>query len=152
MKKYEPSGHNRIEGEESENKMKIKFFPTGQEVECDPAKSVLQMCNENNIEIRSLCKGVPSCAECRVRVKEGEAYTLPPTPKERHVLGSNYFLDGRRLSCQLHCFGPVTIDISEQLERTDGKNKKVRGFRKRGESQGEIHAKQDIMMLSETKK
>lgn len=131
--------------------MKIRFFPTGQEIDCDPNKSVLQLCTENKIEIRSLCKGVPSCAECRVKVKEGEAFTLPPTLKERNILGSNYFLDGRRLSCQLHCFGPVTIDLTEQLERSDQKNKKVRGFRRRGETQGETSAKQDIMMLEEKK-
>ncbi len=128
--------------------MKIKFFPTNQEIEGDPNKSLLQLCMENKIDIKSLCKGKPSCAECRVHVKEGESSILPPSAKELHVLGSNYFLDGRRLSCQVYCFGNVTVDISEQLERGDSKNKKVRGFRRKGsEKAPETTAKTGVFLL-----
>ena len=135
--------------------MKIRFLPSGQEIEVDSNKSLLKLCTENKIEIRSLCKGVPSCAECRVRIVEGESFILPPTGKEKAILGSNYFLDGRRLSCQVYCFGPVTVDLTEQLERTDPKNKKIRGFRRKNEKEkpsvGESHVKKDIMMLTDEK-
>ncbi|PIS10236.1 MAG: hypothetical protein COT73_10420 [Bdellovibrio sp. CG10_big_fil_rev_8_21_14_0_10_47_8] len=131
--------------------MKIKFVPTGQEIEIDPNKSLLQLCNENNIEIKSICKGVPSCAECRIKIVSGEHNVNPPTKTELSLIGTNYFIDQRRLSCQVHCFGEVTVDITEQLERADTQNKKVRGFRvahQKGTPQ-ETHAKQGILVLEE---
>lgn len=109
--------------------MKIKFVPTGQEIEANPNKTLLQMCTENKIEIRSICKGVPSCAECRVKIVAGEGNVVQPGRAELSLVGTNYFLDGRRLACQVRCFGDITVDITEQIERTDNPNKKVRGFR-----------------------
>lgn len=133
--------------------MKIKFYPTNQEFENDPSKTLLQQCNEHGIAIKSICKGVPSCAECRVHIKEGEHNLIPPSAKELQVLGSNYFLDGRRLSCQVRAFGNVTVDLTDQIERAENQNKKVRGFRlKKGEATRETQAKQGILMLDEKRK
>jgi ferredoxin len=131
--------------------MKIKFLPTQVEIEGDPNKSLLQLCTENKIEIRSICKGVPSCAECRVKLVSGEHNVNPPSKAEISLIGSNYFIDQRRLSCQLHCFGDVTVDISEQIDRGDNQNKKVRGFRVQGQkgNQPESHAKQGTLVLEE---
>lgn len=130
--------------------MKIKFLPTGQEIENDPNKTLLQLCTENQIEIRSICKGVPSCAECRVKIVGGEHNVLPPTKAEIGVVGSNYFIDQRRLACQVHCFGEVTVDITEQIERSETQNKKVRGFRAANQKGVvETHAKQGTMVLEE---
>ncbi len=130
--------------------MKIKFLPTGQEIENDPNKTLLQLCTENHIEIRSICKGVPSCAECRVKIVDGEHNVLPPIKAEIGVVGSNYFIDQRRLACQVHCFGQVTVDITEQIERSETQNKKVRGFRAANQKGViETHAKQGTMVLEE---
>ena len=104
--------------------MKIKFVPQNLEVEVNPDKSLLQIATENNIEIKSICKGVPSCAECRVQIKEGESNCLPPTKAELNLIGTNYHIDGRRLSCQVHCFGDVTVDLTEQLERAENQIRK----------------------------
>ena len=52
-----------------------------------------------------------------MRVVEGESNVLPPATKELSLIGTGYFIDQRRLSCQLKCFGDVTIDLSEQLEK-----------------------------------
>lgn len=135
---------------ERDKEMKIKFLPTGQEIENDPNKTLLQLCTENHIEIRSICKGVPSCAECRVKIVDGEHNVLPPTKAEIGVVGSNYFIDQRRLACQVHCFGQVTVDITEQIERSETQNKKVRGFRAANQKGViETHAKQGTMVLEE---
>lgn len=133
--------------------MKIKISPTQQEIEIDPNKTVLQLCTEQKIEIKSICKGVPSCGECRVRVLEGEYNVLPPNKAEIALIGSSYFVDQRRLSCQMRCFGDVTIDLSEQIERAEFQSKKVRGFRTPGQkgSQGVTLAKQGTLVLEETK-
>jgi 2Fe-2S ferredoxin len=131
--------------------MKIKFVPTGQEIEATPNKSLLQMCVENKIEIKSICKGVPSCAECRIKIVEGEHNILPPSKAEISLIGSSYFIDQRRLSCQVRCFGDITVDITEQLERAETNSKKIRGFRAQHQkgSHIETQAKQGTMVLDE---
>lgn len=125
--------------------MKIKFLPQNIEVEGTPDKSLLQIATENHLEIRSICKGVPSCAECRVRIKEGDSNVLPPGKAELSLIGTSYFIDGRRLSCQVRCFGDVTVDLTEQVERAENQTKKIRGFRTN--KQMESKAVNDTMLL-----
>lgn len=99
--------------------MKIKFLP--QNIVCDakPGQSVLKVAQENQIFIKSVCGGLPSCAECRVHLVEGEYSVLPPSANELALIGSAYFVDGRRLSCQLKCFGDLTVDLTEQVEKQE---------------------------------
>ncbi len=97
--------------------MKIKFIPQNVEVDIDPNKSVMRIAHENNLPVKSVCNGLPSCAECRVHIEEGEHNVLPPTSEELDLIGTGYFVDRRRLSCQLKCFGNVVIDLSEQVEK-----------------------------------
>lgn len=127
--------------------MKVKFLPQNIEVEGNPNKTLLQIATENHLEIRSICKGVPSCAECRVHIKEGEANILPPNKAELNLIGTSHFIDGRRLSCQVHCYGDVTVDLTEQVEKLENQTKKIRGFR--SNKQVESKAVNDTMLLSE---
>lgn len=127
--------------------MKIKFLPQNIEVEGSPDKSLLQIASENRLEIRSICKGVLSCAECRVRITKGESNVLPPNKAELNLIGTNYFIDGRRLSCQVHCYGDVTVDLTEQVEKSESQTKKIRGFRTT--KQVESKAVNDTMLLNE---
>ncbi len=112
--------------------MKVKFVPQNIEIDIKPNESVLQAAEANGIFIKSVCRGVPSCAECRVKVVEGDRNLMPPTAAEKNLIGSAYFVDGRRLACQLKCFGHVTIDLKDQLEKQQaqmGKRPKGRGAR-----------------------
>ncbi len=127
--------------------MKVKFIPQNIEVEATPDKTLLQIATENHLEIRSICKGVPSCAECRVRITEGDSNILPPNKAELSLIGTSYYIDGRRLSCQVRCFGDVTVDLSEQVERSESQTKKIRGFRTA--KQVESKAVNDTMLLNE---
>jgi ferredoxin len=133
--------------------MKIKVMPQNIELEIDPNKSVLQICTENKIEIRSICHGVPSCAECRIKIMEGDYNTLPPSRAELNLIGSSYYIDQRRLSCQMRCFGPLTIDVSEHLTKDDSASKKMRGFRANKDKWvfQQSHAVQDTLVLKEKK-
>tara|TARA_B100001248_G_C27398266_1_gene467499 strand:- start:3 stop:551 length:549 start_codon:yes stop_codon:yes gene_type:complete len=97
--------------------MKVKFDPLDKEVEIDSNTSVLEAAKENGIQIKSVCGGLPSCAECRVQIKEGEYNVFPPGEEELALIGNAYFVDNSRLSCQLKCFGDVTIDMNEQIEK-----------------------------------
>lgn len=126
---------------------KIKILPQGIELEVNPNKSLLQICNENQVEIKSVCKGVPSCAECRINITQGEYNVTQPTKAELSLIGTSWYLDGRRLSCQVRCFGDVTVDLTDQLERAETQTKKVRGFRSQSGKTQESHAKQGTLIL-----
>ena len=97
--------------------MKVKFLPLNVEHEIQPNQSVMRLAHEKGIKIKSVCNGLPSCAECRVRLVEGEHNVLPPSAKELSLIGTGHFIDQRRLSCQIMCFGDITIDLSEQLDK-----------------------------------
>jgi 2Fe-2S ferredoxin len=102
--------------------MKVKFVPQNIELEIEPNQSVMKLAHDNGVYIKSVCGGLPSCSECRVRVIEGDQNVLPPSTKELNLIGTGYFIDQRRLSCQLKCFGDIVIDLTEQIAKqaTDG--------------------------------
>lgn len=120
--------------------MKIKFVPQNIELDINPGQSVLDLAQQNDIHIQSVCKGIPSCAECRVYIKEGEHNVMPPQPKELELIGTAYFVDQRRLSCQLRCFGDVVIDLTEQNEKQhrSTKNPQGRYVKEREDSQARM--------------
>lgn len=97
--------------------MKVKFVPQNIECEIKPGQTVLHVAQDNGIYIKSVCRGVPSCAECRVRVLDGEHNVTPPASSELGLIGTGHFIDHRRLSCQLRCFGDITVDLTEQVEK-----------------------------------
>ena len=125
--------------------MKIKFIPQNIEVDVDPSKSLLQIATENGLKIKSICGGLATCAECRVKIVEGDNSIPEPSKLELNMIGTSYYIDGRRLSCQVHCFGSVTVDLTEQLNKVDTQ-KKVRGFKQRDPK--ELSAVHDTMILS----
>src|SRR5512135_862370 len=97
--------------------MKVKFVPQNIELEIKPNQTVMNLAHENGLAIKSICNGMMSCAECRVRVVEGDTNVPPPSRKELNLIGTGYYIDQRRLSCQLYCFGDITVDLAEQMER-----------------------------------
>ena len=128
--------------------MKVRFEPQNITVEADSDKCILQIAQENKVHIRSVCKGLPSCGECRVYLLEGDDNVLPPTKAELNVLGTNHFVDHRRLSCQLRCFGDVVVDVSEHVGRADSTVKKIRGAKK-GSDVGRSSAVVDTLLLKD---
>ncbi len=99
--------------------MKVKFVPSQIEIEVQSGQTVMDAAHKNGVAIRSTCNGMPSCAECRVRVIEGDWNCSPPSRKELSLIGTGYYIDQRRLSCQLLCFGDITVDTTEQLEKAN---------------------------------
>lgn len=97
--------------------MKVKFVPQNIELEIQPDQTIKDLADKNGIYIKSICNGLPSCSECRIKITEGEYNVLPPGIKELSLIGTGYFIDQRRLSCQVKCFGDVTVDLSEQIEK-----------------------------------
>lgn len=130
--------------------MKVRLHPINVELEGDPNRTLMQICQDNKIEIKSLCKGIPSCAECRVKVLAGEHNLIPPNKAELNLIGTSYYIDGRRLACQCRAFGDVSIDITEHLEKDDNSNKKIRGFRAQDGKDRESKAIQGTLILQES--
>lgn len=97
--------------------MKVKFVPQNIELDIDPNQSVMTLAHKNGVFIKSICGGLPSCAECRVRVIEGDQNVLPPSAKELALIGTGHFIDQRRLSCQLRCYGDIVVDLTEQIAK-----------------------------------
>jgi 2Fe-2S ferredoxin len=110
--------------------MKVNFLSIDKTIEIKPEESLLKAAQNNKVSIRSLCKGEAICCECRVKIVGGENNILPPTKAELNAIGSGYFIDQRRLACQVHCFGDITVDISEQLQKTETQSKKMKGAKK----------------------
>src|SRR6185437_15854942 len=98
--------------------------------EIAPGQSVLDLARQKNVFIKSICNGLPSCAECRVCLVEGEGNVLPPSLKELNLIGTGHFIDQRRLSCQLQCFGDVTVDLTEQNEKQKEGPRRPQGSQK----------------------
>lgn len=127
--------------------MKLKILPQNIEVEVDSKKSVLDICRELNLNVQSSCNGMCNCGDCRVFVKEGEAHLLLPSDKELKLIGPGYYVDQRRLACQMHCFGDIVIDLSEQEERfQQGKISQQFLERAKKKSLKEAHSKSDILI------
>lgn len=125
--------------------MKIKFLPQNIEIEAHPDKSLLHLAQENNIKIKSICNGKPSCSECRIKITEGMNNVPLPNKEELNLIGTSYYLDGRRLSCQVKCYGSITVDMTEQLNKSETQ-KKIKGIK--AKDQKDLHAKQDTLILS----
>jgi ferredoxin, 2Fe-2S len=123
---------------------KIKFLPQNIEIDVNPEKSLLKLAQENGIKIKSICNGTPSCAECRIKIIEGDQNVPAPSKAELNLIGTSYFIDGRRLSCQVRCFGSITVDMTEQVNKVDTQ-KKVKGVKFK--DQKDIQAKQDTLIL-----
>ena len=113
--------------------MKVKFIPQNVEFEIATGQSVMKLAHEQGLPIRSICNGMPSCTECRVKVVKGENNLMPPSPKEVSLIGTGHFIDHRRLSCQMQCFGDIVVDLSEQIEKEQNSSyKKPQGALKSG--------------------
>ena len=83
-----------------------------------------------------------------MKVVEGESNLLPPSKAELNLIGTAWQLDSRRFACQMHCFGDVTVDLTEQIQRAESAKKNIRGF-KSSRPVTESVAVVDTMLLNE---
>ena len=43
--------------------MKVKFLPQNIELEIEENQTLLDLCQKHNLKVKSVCNGVPNCAE-----------------------------------------------------------------------------------------
>lgn len=115
--------------------MKVKFLPSEEEHEIEFNETILHLANRAGLHIQSVCKGIPSCAECRIQIKDGEHHVLPPSKKELDLIGTAHYVDRSRLACQLRCFGDVTVDLTEQISKEKRAQEKPRDRMARSDGQ-----------------
>jgi ferredoxin len=96
----------------------ITLLPTGNVIKAKPGESILQAAKRQGVIIKSSCGGVASCRSCLVRVIEGEKHMNPIGFDESQLIGNVFHITRERLSCQLNCQGPMTIDITEHRDAT----------------------------------
>lgn len=91
---------------------KVTLGPSGQVIDVDAAKPLMQQLKEAGKNIKSSCGGCATCGDCVIIIKAGEENLSPMTFEEKRLLGSVFHITKERLSCQVQALGPVTIDIS----------------------------------------
>jgi ferredoxin len=105
---------------------KIVLRPSGQIIEIDGSKNLLEALREKGIYIKSSCGGVAACSDCIIRVVGGEDNLEPPPFKEISFLGNVFHITKERLACQTRIHGDVVIDISGHDEASDQDRLKVK--------------------------
>ena len=101
------------------NKFKVTLKPSGEIVEVEEGKNLLEALREKNIYIKSSCGGHATCSDCVLKVVSGEDYITPPPFSELKLLGNVFHITKERLACQTCLTGDITVDISKHDMATD---------------------------------
>ncbi len=87
----------------------IDFEPLGRRGEARPGQTLLDAAQAAGVGLASVCGGVGTCEECRLRLAAGKL--TPPTLVEQAVLSAADLAAGFRLACQAEPLSDVKLDI-----------------------------------------
>ena len=88
---------------------RIDFEPLGRRGQARPGQTLLNAAQSAGVGLASVCGGVGTCEECRVRLASGRL--TPPTLVEEAVLNNAELSAGIRLACQAEPLSDVKLDI-----------------------------------------
>jgi uncharacterized 2Fe-2S/4Fe-4S cluster protein (DUF4445 family) len=88
---------------------RIDFEPLGRRGQARPGQTLLEAAQSAGVGLASVCGGVGTCEECRVRLASGKL--TPPTLVEEAVLSKADLSAGVRLACQAEPLSDVKLDI-----------------------------------------
>lgn len=92
--------------------------------EAQPGDTLAQAAYRAGVLIQQTCGGTPSCADCRVIIKEGGAESLEPMESaERALLGNVFFITKERLACQAVVKNSSTVWVPEPKKAKGNKKK-----------------------------
>lgn len=101
---------------------KITIHPSGQTIQCDPGKNLLEILLEEKIFVDNPCSGKGICGKCRVKILSEDFLTVHPT--EAELLDSEERAAGIRLACLTEPRDDMTIELLQKERRhevlTDG--------------------------------
>ena len=87
----------------------IDFEPLGRRGLAHPGQTLLDVAQSAGVGLASVCGGVGTCEECRVRLASGKL--TPPTLIEEAILSKADLSAGIRLACQAEPLSDVKLDI-----------------------------------------
>jgi 2Fe-2S ferredoxin len=91
---------------------KIKFMPSGIEVQARDGEALLDIALANDVSIQHACGGFCACTTCHCEILEGESNLLPPDEDELERLGVlDQHTPRSRLACQSKVKGDVTVRV-----------------------------------------
>ncbi|MCA9537696.1 MAG: (2Fe-2S)-binding protein [Myxococcales bacterium] len=90
----------------------VRFIEGDREwrVEVAKGESLLQAAHRCEAPVHTLCNGVGTCVQCKVRVVAGAERLSVPGALERDRLGNIFHLTGERMGCQARVEGDVVIE------------------------------------------
>jgi uncharacterized 2Fe-2S/4Fe-4S cluster protein (DUF4445 family) len=88
---------------------RIDFEPLGRRGLAHPGQTLLEAAQSAGVGLASVCGGIGTCEECRVRLASGKL--TPPTLVEEAVLTKIELSAGLRLACQAEPLSDVKLDI-----------------------------------------
>lgn len=91
---------------------KVKFMPTGQEVEVAEGTIILDAALDNNIQIDHNCGGNCACSTCHVIIEKGYDSLNPMTEDEEDMLDeAENLTETSRLACQCKIVEDMIVNI-----------------------------------------
>ena len=87
----------------------IDFEPLGRRTQARSGQTLLEAAQSAGVGLASVCGGVGTCEECRVRLASGRL--TPPTLVEQAVLTRAELASGLRLACQAEPLTDLKLDI-----------------------------------------
>jgi len=87
----------------------IDFEPLGRRGQAHPGQTLLDAAQSAGVGLASVCGGLGTCEECRVRLVSGKL--TPPSLVEQAVLSKAELVTGVRLACQAEPLSDVKLDI-----------------------------------------
>lgn len=103
------SGTPTPESSSSPEAVRVRFHPSGREVEIPPGTLVFDAVRQAGLPLGSSCDGDGLCAWCRVEVLEGLQNLSSPTPEETRLLARRRSTPEERIACLARIDGPVTL-------------------------------------------
>lgn len=130
---------------------KVTLKPSGDVIEVDSNKSLLESLREHDIYVKSSCGGVASCSDCICKVVSGEDNLESPPFAELKLLGNVFHITKERLLCQTKIIGDVTLDISKHDKATDEEKLKAKTnkFSAKKKAQTKVRSKEEFEKIKE---
>lgn len=103
------------DNEVTKQMLKIKFLPSGQEIEVKAGTTILDAALDNNIKIDHNCGGNCACSTCHVIVEQGGDTLNEINEDEEDMLDeADGLTDNSRLACQCQVTADLVVMIPDK--------------------------------------
>lgn len=93
---------------------RIKFIPSGKELDLDAGTNLLEAADQAGLYVEGDCAGKGTCGKCRVKIIEGDLEE--PTDAELKHLSEGELKQGWALACQREIKGDCVVEIPLQKD------------------------------------